>query len=298
MAARTKALTMRRSTRRWTAFLVLGLLWVIGADAHHQARPARIISLIPAVTEMLYAIGAGPQVVGVSSFDTYPPDVKKVERVGALLDPNLERILALRPDLVVVYASQTDLREQLARARIGTFVYAHAGLADVTATLRRLGTATGRSTEASALARQIDGRIDAIRKRVAGRARPRTVTVFGRETRALRGIYASGGRGFIHDMVDAAGGSNVFADVNREAVQATSELILARRPEVILELRASLKPEEAARERETWNALTALPAVKSGRVFVLIDPRTVVPGPRIAEGVELIARVLHPEVFQ
>ena len=85
---------------------------------------------------MLFAVGAGPRVVGVSSFDHFPPEVERIERVGALLDPNVERILALRPDLVVVYRSQTDLIAQLGRAQIATFVYAHAGLADVTSTLR------------------------------------------------------------------------------------------------------------------------------------------------------------------
>ena len=85
------------------------------------ARPQRIISLIPAVTEMLFAVGAGPQVVAVSSFDEYPPEVKNLQRVGALLDPDLERILSLRPDLVVVYGSQEDLTAAARRAPASRF---------------------------------------------------------------------------------------------------------------------------------------------------------------------------------
>ena len=88
-----------------------------------QPAPTRIISLVPAVSEMLFAVGAGPQVVAVSSFDDYPPEVLKLPRVGALLDPDLERILSLRPDLVIVYESQVDLRRQLGRASIPMFVY-------------------------------------------------------------------------------------------------------------------------------------------------------------------------------
>ena len=106
--------------------------------------PSRIISLIPAVTEMLFALGAGPQVVAVSSFDEYPPEALKLPRVGALLNPDLERILSLRPDLVVVYESQADLRRQLERATIPMFVYKHASLADVAVTIRQLGTRIGR----------------------------------------------------------------------------------------------------------------------------------------------------------
>jgi iron complex transport system substrate-binding protein len=122
------------------------------------------------------------------------------------------------------------------------------------------------------------------------------LTVFGRERLALRAIYASGGVGFIHDMVTIAGGDNVFADVKKEAVQATTELILARRPDVILELRADpLTPDEVRAEIATWARLPSVPAVRGGRVHLISDPRTVIPGPRVGEGVEIIERTLHPE---
>lgn len=256
--------------------------------------PARIISLVPAVTEMLFAVGAGPRVVGVSSFDHFPPEVERLERVGALLDPNVERILALRPDLVVVYRSQTDLIAQLGRAQVPTFVYAHAGLADVTSTLRELGTRVEAADRAAKLASDIERRIDVLRKRYATAPRPKTLVVIGRDAFALRGIYASGGVGFIHDMLMAAGADNVFADTRREAVQATSELIIARAPEIILELRGDpIDAATQAKEVHTWDALASLPAVRSKRVRILADARTVIPGPRVAEAVELLAEVLH-----
>ena len=261
--------------------------------------PRRIISLIPAVTEMLFAIGAGPQVVAVSSFDTFPPEVQKLPKVGALIDPDLERILSLRPDLVIVYESQADLRTQLGRAKVPVYLYRHAGLADVTQTIREVGARVGREEAARQAAAAIESRLAAIRRLVAGRPKPRTLIVFGRESGALRGVYASGGVGFVHDMVEAAGGANVFEDIRRQAVQATTELILARRPDVVLELRAGpLSADESKRETEVWNTLSALPAVRAGRVILLADERTIVPGPRVAEGTEAIARALHPEVFR
>ena len=100
-----------------------------------------------------------------------------------------------------------------------------------------MGTRVGHAKAADDLAASIEKRIAAVRTRVAGRPRPRTLVVFDRESGTLRGIYASGGFGFIHDMVTAAGADNVFADVKQQAVQATTELVLARRPDVILELR-------------------------------------------------------------
>jgi iron complex transport system substrate-binding protein len=298
LGVRRSALGARRSALGTVLALVLalsGLAWTPAAT-QQAAPPRRIVSLIPAVTQILFAIGAGPQVVAVSSFDTDPPEVAKLERVGALLDPDLEKILSLKPDLVAVYGSQADLRAQLARAGVPTYVYTHAGLADVTATISALGARVGHEKEAAALVAGIDADLDAIRRRAAGRARPRTLLVFAREPGSLRGIYASGGIGFLDDMLEIAGGDNVFADVRRESVQASTELILAGRPDVILEIRADrsgLGPLD--QERAAWSVLPSVPAVRNGRVRFVLDPRTVVPGPHVAEGTALIQRALFDE---
>jgi iron complex transport system substrate-binding protein len=259
-----------------------------------EGSPRRIISFIPAVTEMLFALGAGDRVVAVGSFDKYPPQIEKLPRVGALLDPDLERIISLKPDLVTVYGSQTDLRTQLERAKVPLFLYSHTDLSDVTKTILELGARVGRTERARELTGAIERDLDVVRQRVAGQTRPRTLIVFGRESGALRGIYASGGYGFVHDMVTAAGGDNVFADLKQQAVQATTELIIARRPDVIIELRADpVAPDQLARQVGEWKPLSSVPAVRSGRVHIIADLRTVVPGPRVAEGVDVIARVLH-----
>ena len=120
--------------------------------------------------------------------------------------------------------------------------------------------------------------------------------MFGREPGTLRNIYASGGRGFLHDMLEAAGGTNVFADIDRESVQATTELILTRAPEVILEVR-SADIDDRGRGREeaaSWAPLASVPAVRQKRVIVLTGKGLTVPGPRVAEVVEQMARALHP----
>ncbi len=264
-----------------------------------QAPPARIVSLIPALTDMLVAIGARPQLIAVSSYDD-DPKVKDLPRVGALLDPDVERILSLRPDLVLVYGSQQDLKTQLARASIPTYDYRHGGLTHVMNTIRDLGKRVGRPTEAERLATSLEQRIAVVNDKTARRKKPRTVLVFGRERGTLRGIYVSGGRGFLHDMLTAAGGVNVFADVTTESVQASSELILTRAPEVIIELRTTdaFSNSASAQEIESWNALSSVPAVRDHRVHLLVGKSLNVPGPLVADGVEQMARVLHPELFK
>jgi len=265
------------------------------ASAQTQPTRARLISLVPAVTEILFAVGAGNDVVGVSSYDRYPPEALTKTKVGALVDPDFERILSLRPSLVVVYGTQTDLIARLERARVQVYKYELAGLPNVTATIRALSDRIGRADAGRVLAARIEGELAAIRKSVAGRPKPKAVLIFGREAGTLRGIYASGGIGFMHDMLEAAGGEDIFADVKRQSLQATTEMLLARGPEVIIEAYPSegWPADRIARERDVWRGLPSLPAVKNGRVHVLSDDRLSVPGPRIVDGVKLLVSVLH-----
>jgi iron complex transport system substrate-binding protein len=258
--------------------------------------PGRIVSIVPAVTEMLFAIGAGPNVVAVSSFDSWPPDVKGLTRVGALLDPDIEQILRLRPDLVVVYGTLPEVSAKLDRAGIATFSYVMGGLDNLTGTIRRLGQAVGRAREAEKVAADLEARFDAIRTRVSGLKRPRTLLVFGREPGALRAIDASGGVGFLADIVSLAGGDNVLAGERREAVRIGTESILAAAPEIVIDLHygRTLSPEQIDRERAAWHTLPALPAVREGRVALLVGDEFVVPGPRLADAAEAIADVIHP----
>jgi iron complex transport system substrate-binding protein len=235
-------------------------------------------------------------VIAVSSYDDYPPQVRSLPKVGALIDPDVERIISLRPDLVLLYGSQTDLMTQLARAAIPYFRYRHGGLSAVTETIRALGQRTGRAKDAEALAADIDRRLASLRQRTARLKKPRTLLVFGREGGSLRNIYASGGRGFLHDILEAAGGINVFADVKAESVQASSEMILARAPDVILEIRSTDIPAEPDRAAEsaTWQQLASVPAVRTGRIYLMTGRAVGVPGPRVADSAEQIAAVLHP----
>ena len=262
------------------------------------ARPARIVSLVPAVTEMLFAIGAGSQVAAVSSFDKFPPAVEALPRVGALLDPDTERILSLRPNLVVLYGSQAELLDQFKRAGIATFAYRHGGLAGTLDTIGAVGRATGHAESAARVVSALRCRLDDIRRRTAGKARPRTLLVISREPGTLRGLYASGGTGFLHDVLELAGGANVFADIREESVQPSQEVLITRRAETVVELHPEVEVADVAEARRAWSALAATPAVRANRVHVLAGAYLAVAGPRLGDAAETIARVLHPDAFK
>lgn len=274
-------------------FVMLCAVVLGAAVLSAQARPQRIISLIPAVTEMLFAIGAGDQVVGVSSFDTFPAEVEKRPKVGGLFDPNFERILSLRPDLVITYGSQDELTQRLKGANIPWFSYRHGGLGDITSTIRALGARTGHDARAQAIASQIEADLAAVKAGSAGKTRPRTLIVFGREEGSLRGLFVSGGVGFLHDLLVLAGGENVMADVAREGLQLSSEQLLVRAPDVVIELRngQAWSPERRARELAVWRE-ARIPASRNGRVHLLADPSLVIPGPRVAQAARAIGDVV------
>lgn len=270
-----------------------------GFAPRSQSEKARIVSLVPALTEMFYAIGAGSQVVGVGSFDQFPPEVAKLPRLGALLDPDTERILTLRPTLVGIYGSQTDLQAQLARAGIRAYVYRHGGIETIYRTMRELGTATAREPQAERLVRDLQARIATIRTRVRDRTKPKVLLVISRQPGTLREIYVSGGVGFLHEMLEIAGGRNVFADVARESAQPSQETILARAPDIVVEVHAEgmFKTSNVQNEKAVWASLSSLPAVRNNRVHVLLGQHLVVPGPRFAGGAEALARTIHPAAF-
>jgi cobalamin transport system substrate-binding protein len=266
-----------------------------------QAAPVRrVVSLVPATTEILFAIGASDRLAGVGSYDNYPPEAKKLPRLGGLFDPDVEHLLALKPDLVVVYSTQSELRGQLERTGIPTFLYVHRGLADVTQTIRALGARVEATQAADKLADRIDAQLADIRLRVAGRPRPKTLLVIGREAGSLRGVSASGGYGFLHDMLEVAGAVDMLADIKRESLQVSNEMILARAPDAIIELHygAELGVDRLGAERRVWDRLGSVPAVKNRRVYLLAGDEFVVPGPRVVDATRKLAQTLHPEAFK
>src|SRR5262249_24336500 len=157
------------------------------------------------------------------------------------------------------YATQRELIERLDRAHLAYFSYEHRALPDIAQTIRAVGARIGSSERANTVASEIEASLDSIRRATAPLPHPPTLLVFGRDPGTLRSMYVSGGYGFLHDMLVIAGGTNVFADIVKQSVQATTEMLLARRPEMIIELKYGDKTPTADAEKglEVWNRLAS-----------------------------------------
>lgn len=260
----------------------------------------RIVSLAPSVTEVLYALGLGDQVVGVTRFCTYPPEVSEKTRIGGFLDPNIEAIVALRPDLIVTLASDDPPEPAFERLNFTTLVVDHRGVEGILDSITAIGRACGADAKAEAMVGELRGRIQRVAKKTAGRPRPRVLVAVSRGlgTGRLEDVYVAGGNRCFQSLLETAGGENVFAHQTAAFPVVSTEGILHADPEVIIDLvpTVSHRRESLSTVLADWRQIPDVEAVKNGRVYALEDDFATVPGPRFILLFEKVARMLHPEV--
>jgi iron complex transport system substrate-binding protein len=259
-----------------------------GKRVRLPVRPQRIVTLAPNLTEIVYAIGAGERLVGNTTFCNYPEEAKRVAKVGDTLQPNIESIIALKPEVILVStASQLEtFTQQLDERGIAVFVTDPHDLDGIFRSISTLGDLLGQQAQAEKLLADLRARAAAIEAAV--RERP-TVTVFYQVS--PQPLWTAGRRSWITDLIRRAGGKSVTGEVEGEWMRYSDEAALASRPEAIIMATSGEKMEVAP-------ALQKSPAVVNRRVYEINGDYLSRPGPRLVEGLEQIARVLHPEVFK
>ncbi|MBN2310444.1 MAG: ABC transporter substrate-binding protein [Candidatus Hydrogenedentes bacterium] len=256
-----------------------------------------IVSFAPNITETVFALGQGDRVVGVTSFCTYPPEVAKLERLGGYMNPDLEKLTLLAPGLILVQGKNQELSDVAAHNGTPVVHVNMDSLATIDAGIETLGEALDCRAEADALRAKIAAELDGVRAAVAGRRRPTVLVISLRPGHDLDNLFTVGGPSFLSEVVDVAGGDNLYAGANQAYLEASKETIVAEAPDVILEFRAGeeLSDEERARFVADWRQLPSLPAVAQGRVHVITEAYALIPGPRVPMLARRIAALLHPE---
>jgi len=254
-------------------------------------RPGRLVVLTPSLVEIVFALGLGPRVVGVTKFAVYPEEAQRLPQVGDFLQPSVERIVSLRPDLVLLDAVQVATEEALKAAGVRTLALPITSIAEVKRALQAVGDATGVSDRAAQLVAGLDRELAEASARSAGGPRPRVLFAVDREVGSLRGLVGAGPATYLDELIRRAGGDNVLADAALRFVRVSPEEIVARRPDVILDAGHHVDAARAARD---WDLLGTVPAVRDGRVFVLDDPAFVSPGPRLGLVLRRLTALLHP----
>lgn len=260
--------------------------------------PARIVTIAPNADEIICSLGACDSIVAVSEFTVHPPELASRPRIGGLFNPNVERIVALRPDLIVLRGHNEEI-ERLCRQRgIRLFLDQTDSLADITKNVRALGELLGREDRAVELIAEFEQRLDAVRRRTQGRDKPRVFLTVARNPDELANILTAGKGSFLDETITLAGGTNVFSHVDMMYPQISPEEIIARRPDVIIELmpEASLTPQRERELHSQWSRFALVPAVRDQRVHFITDDNAMIPSPRYVEIIEKLAAILHPDL--
>lgn len=251
----------------------------------------RIVSLAPSVTETLFALDAGPEVVGVSQYCDYPPQVRDLPRVGSFLTPNLEAIIALRPTLIVGLELSSDVRQIRALNSMGypVLLVSDDSLQQIETSIEKVGARINREDQARRLVARIKRQIAAVQARLAKVKPLRALMLVGHQP-----IVAVGAGTYLDELLRIARADNIAATVGEQWPHLGMEFIIAMRPEVILDGSMGNEPSSS---NDFWEKYPTIPAVLDRRVFGYAEDPMLHAGPRVGQSLEIIARKIHPEAW-
>lgn len=249
--------------------------------------PRKLICLAPSIVDDVYSLGAGSDVIAVSNYTTYPADAAKKLSIGAPLNPSLEKIIALHPNLVLASGdfNRISVIDQLGRYGIPVFVVNPHGIAGIHKSILSLGRALNRNAEAAALLHDLETREQSVRQRIQGKPIVRLFMPIWYDP-----IITVGRHAFITEIIEMAGGSSITSDIAQEWPQVSLEAIVARNPDALLLIKGSKISIAELENRPGWQALTA---VRERRVFY-VDKLIELPSPAAIYAMEDLAKELHP----
>jgi iron complex transport system substrate-binding protein len=249
--------------------------------------PHRVICLMPTVTDTVFALGAGDDVVGISDYTKYPAAALTKPSVGDLIKPSIETILSLHPDLVIGTQPKgpMEVTDQLERAGIPIFLVSPHGIAGIFHSVETIGMALNRAPQAEALIHSLQQRVDTVRARTKSRPAPRVFMPIWYDP-----ITTIGKNAFITEIIEAAGGRSVTNDLSTEWPQISMEVVLERAPDALLLVRGGKTTLKVLQDRPGWSSMAA---IKAHRAYY-VDDRINFASPIAIDALEDLAKQFHP----
>lgn len=281
--------------------IVVSIMLASACISVADTSPRRIVSLIPSGTEILFALGIGDEVVGVTKYCRYPPQAQDRPKVGGVLDTSFEAVARLEPDLCVIDITSESQIEILRKIGCDVAAIETRSIDDILKSITKLGQVLGRERQAAEVTQELKNKIIAVKAKVAGRPQPTVLITFLRPMGdgQIREVYIAGNHTFFNDLITIAGGVNAYqgSKVISSPV-VTAEGILQMDPDIIIEAATELaesgiKPEAILKD---WDMLSELKAYQNKQIHVLTQPYIGIPGPRVSQALEDIARLVHPEL--
>ncbi|KMQ49632.1 periplasmic binding protein [Chitinispirillum alkaliphilum] len=253
------------------------------SDKPVSKSPERIISLAPSITETLFALGLGEKIIGITSYCKYPPQTEQIEKIGGYADANLERIITLRPDVVVMTSEHEKQRVYLERFGINTLVVENHSSAAICSSFSLIGRYCGITDMSDSLVAYFKNKMEWLE--IAGNQNPPKILIcVGRDNPGagrIGSIFAAGKSTFYNDLIEAAGGVNAYSLPSPSYPRLSPEGIMSLAPDIIIDIAPSMGDYTCSLLVEDWYSLSRVPAVRKGNVFCLSGDYATIPGPRI-----------------
>jgi len=256
--------------------------------------PQRIVSLAPSITETLYYLNLGKRIVGVTEFSNYPDEARRKPKVGSYINLNIEKIISLKPDLIIAIADGNKKESVDALERLGYSVYAinPRCVKDVFRTIVNIGKITDCVDRANKLIKELKSRINYIESRTRGIERPRVFFQIG-----INPVVTVGKDTFHNDLIKMAGGLNISGNEKAKYPRYSMEEVLLNTPDIII-ISSMDRGGGFDRKKREWMKWKSIPAVNNGRIYVIDSDLVDHPSPRIIDGLEELSRLIHPELFK
>ncbi len=269
------------------------------STAASEPVPARILSMAPSTTEILFALGLGDRVVGITRFCDFPPEAQSLPRVGGYMDPNYEQIVRLQPDLAILLDTHKDVDRQLNRFGLHTLLIPFATIADIHASIDMIGNACGAAPAAKKMLSSLQQRQKQVQRATAKRQpekKPRVLICIGRDHAkgSLAGLYIAGRNSFYDELLEWAGAVNAYTDTRTPYPQISVEGLLHLNPDIILDLIQTVPEHRSLADiRSDWASLASIRAVQQGQVHIITGDDALRPGPRYIRFLEQLADLLE-----
>ncbi|MBN2346257.1 MAG: ABC transporter substrate-binding protein [Candidatus Aminicenantes bacterium] len=250
----------------------------------------RVVSLAPGVTEIVFALGRGDSLVGITTYCDYPPEVKRLARVGGFLDINLEALVALAPDIVIAYPEHEEKIVRL-KGRIKTVIVRHGRLRDLLDSILRIGRVLDRRSEAETLVSSIERTLCRLASQAQGKRKLPVLFIAGRNAGELKNMFVVGKNDFLSEILEICGGKNAYGGAI-DYPSMSLESVISLQPEFIFELSSHFEGLDDRRIFDLWRPYVMVPAVAKKQVRIIRDSFWLRPGPRVGRIAEELARML------
>ena len=279
-------------------FLTSGLFQSVEANSFFEDQPQRIISTSPSITEMLFELGLQDRIVAVTDFCIYPEEACLLPSIGGVLNPDIETIVSLAPDLIILQSDSAKVKKNIKSLGIPTFSIKVRTISDIFESINRLGKELNCQEAAKKLLFLLKDKINTFKQRLAGRLPKKVLLLLGDSSNPARDLYAVGPGTFLNELLVLSGGKNILKNSKAQYPKLSKEFIIEQSPEIIIEAgpKSDLPQKEIDYRVGQWNRFPTIRAVRDKRIYFIGADYILIPGPRLVKILENFVQVIHPDL--